>query len=289
MAKKLQNIKITWISLVAKPANGREFVYKSADTVENGYAKLIEVKKTDDDKYLIYGVVYIPEEKDSQGEFATAEEIEKACHQFSEQLRQWAVDAEHEQNTIGSVVVENFILKGEHPQFPDVKEGSWCVVIKVKDVDVWKAVKEGKFTGLSMYGVAEKVEVEKSASDEDDDTFYKKFKGVMRRIFKEETFETIEKGEDMDAKEIAKIVSESVAAALKPVNDRLDKIEKSAKEPDPAPGAVTGNPETEALKKEVADLRDEIKKFDEKPGRKSGNQDIVEKSEGSEGLDLDVF
>ena len=36
----------------------------------------------DEEKRLVYGIVYEPDAVDSQGDFAKADEIEKACHQF---------------------------------------------------------------------------------------------------------------------------------------------------------------------------------------------------------------
>lgn len=171
--KKLSDIRIEFISLVENPANGMEIVWKSnhvsaaSGSRDNGIPESRKewcgaIKKSDDEKHLVFATVYEPDTVDSQGDFAEADEIEKAAHLFLGEYRQEFVDTEHNQRMNGSIVVESFIKRGSVEEYPDTKDGAWCVVIKVRDVDTWDKIKNGEIAGVSMFGSAMKTEVEKS-------------------------------------------------------------------------------------------------------------------------------
>ena len=169
--KKLTDIRIEFISLVENPANEKGIVFKSADDPahnmqpEQTLSKVITISKSDEEKHLVFATVYEPDTVDSQGDFAEAGEIEKACHLFLNQYRQECVDTEHNQNPNGSTIVESFIKRGSIDEFPETKDGAWCVVIKIRDVEIWDKIKNGEITGVSMFGSAMKTEVEKSSGD----------------------------------------------------------------------------------------------------------------------------
>ena len=174
--KKLSDIRIEFISLVENPANGMEIVWKSnhlsaaSGSRDNGIPESRKewcgaIKKSDDEKHLVFATVYEPDTVDSQGDFAEADEIEKACHLFLGEYRQECVDTEHNQRMNGSVVVESFIKRGSVDEYPDTKDGAWCVVLKIRDVEVWDKIKNGEIAGVSMFGSAMKTEVEKSADE----------------------------------------------------------------------------------------------------------------------------
>lgn len=174
--KKLSDIRIEFISLVENPANGMEIVWKSnhvsaaSGSRDNGIPESRKewcgaIKKSDDEKHLVFATVYEPGTVDSQGDFAEADEIEKAAHLFLGEYRQEFVDTEHNQRMNGSIVVESFIKRGSVEEYPDTKDGAWCVVIKVRDVDTWDKIKNGEIAGVSMFGSAMKTEVEKTAGE----------------------------------------------------------------------------------------------------------------------------
>ncbi len=167
--KKLTDIRIEFISLVENPANEKGIVFKSADANAGSnpaqstkFKVAAAIKKSDDEKHLVFATVYEPDTVDSQGDFAEADEIEKACHLFLNQYRQECVDTEHNQNPNGSIIVESFIKRGSIDEFPETKDGAWCVVIKIRDVEIWDMIKNGEITGVSMFGSAMKTEVEES-------------------------------------------------------------------------------------------------------------------------------
>lgn len=119
----------------------------------HSHTHIVNIKKTDDDKQIAYGEVYIPMIPDSQGDFMTGEEIEKMAHEFMKDGLLRGVDTEHDLADNGSVVVESFIVRKNDPDFV---EGSWVAAVWVPD-EIWPLVKSGELGGFSMYGKGERI------------------------------------------------------------------------------------------------------------------------------------
>ena len=120
-----------------------------------------------EEKRLVYAVVYEPFDgtnADTHGDFARAEEIEKAAHRFFNQAR---VNIDHRiacgENEVevveSSIMLADTTINGE-----TVKKGSWVVVMKVHSDSIWKAIKNGELNAYSMEGTGEKADLQKSAS-----------------------------------------------------------------------------------------------------------------------------
>lgn len=108
-------------------------------------------RKFDAEKRLAYGEVYAPNIPDSQGDFMSAEEIEKMAHAFLREGRVTSIDTEHDLKDNGCYVVESFIArKGD----PDFSEGAWVMGVHIPDDALWSGVQKGDFGGFSMYGKA---------------------------------------------------------------------------------------------------------------------------------------
>ena len=109
--------------------------------------------KADEDQHIVYGIVYEPDEEDSQGDQASAYEIEKAAHQFMEDVQTFKVM--HKGSAAKVKVLESYVA----PQAltiagTKIKKGTWILVAKVNDKKIWKAIKDGTLTGFSMAGHA---------------------------------------------------------------------------------------------------------------------------------------
>lgn len=237
---ELRNIKIRFISLVKSGANQKEFIWKSGDG-DGFQVKNVMITKQDDEKRIIYGIVYSPDEVDSDGDFATEKEIEKAAYDFLKKSNTGdGVDKQHSFSPESGVfVAESWILKENDPTFPDEKPGSWAVGIKVDSDEIWKQVKSGDIKGLSMGGVADK---HKS-------TFEKLFKSESLltkwvSILLNPTEEDEMKKEDVEkivadaiekapkaltTKEMGVVLKAAIEETVKPLVGRLDKIEKTTK------------------------------------------------------------
>lgn len=115
--------------------------------------KSISISKVDAERRLVYGVVYEPEIVDAQGDFANAEEIEKACHLFMQDYQNVGVMHEEVLPDSSASVVENYITSQNIMLGDDrVRKGSWVMVVKVHDDELWESVKKGELTGFSMAG-----------------------------------------------------------------------------------------------------------------------------------------
>lgn len=156
---ELRDLAVLKISLVDAGANRKELIYKAGyDKVD----KQILIKKVDEEKRLIYCIVYSPNEEDAHGHFATADTIEKACHKFSEMSKMHSVDEQHDMNDLDDVfVAESWIIKEGDSMFPG-ETGAWAVCIKINNDEIWKKVKDGVLKGVSMYGFAKVIEKNKS-------------------------------------------------------------------------------------------------------------------------------
>jgi hypothetical protein len=171
MPRELKNAVITHVSLVDKGANKKQFAIIKSDK-QPMFQKQINIIKSDEEKQLVTGIVYEPDVPDSHDDFMTAEEIEKAAHQFLQDYRQ--IDKQHNFQSGYGEVVESYVAKSEHAIGDQViQPGTWVMTVKVNDADTWEAIKKGEITGFSMAGIAEVIEkksdekpVAKSEEDE---------------------------------------------------------------------------------------------------------------------------
>jgi len=177
MAKKeLKNIDVHLISLVDKGANLRTVICKAGEE-QSDYSlkKLARIAKVDEEKHLVYGVVYAPDDVDAHGDFATADTIEKAAHKFlAKSNTSAAVDTQHNLEPVdGVTIVESAIIKGGHSILADEPDGTWFIVTKIENDEIWKSVKDGTYTGYSLYGFAERSEEAKSVKSKLAERFMK--------------------------------------------------------------------------------------------------------------------
>jgi len=107
-----------------------------------------------DEQRLVYGVVLIPELADSQGDIVSAEEIEQTAHRFLVSYRQQGI--QHVGEPIPSIeVVESYIAPVQMEIAGRmVPQGSWVMVSKINDPEIWQMVKDGLLAGFSIQGTA---------------------------------------------------------------------------------------------------------------------------------------
>lgn len=115
-------------------------------------------KTENDEKQIVWAEVYAPNVPDSDGEFMTADEIEKMAYDFMRRHKQESVDIFHTNEVPDGVcVVESFIArKGD----PDFTEGAWVAGIHVPDPETWGKIKKGEINGFSMEAMVHKEVVE---------------------------------------------------------------------------------------------------------------------------------
>ena len=125
--------------------------------VEKNVAAQFTIIKIDKKKQMVGGVVYEPDEVDTQDDFATKEEIEKAMYRFMEKyatntkrIRINHMGKKHFFPIIESFVPDEDTIKGDQ----SLKKGAWWLMVKVTSDKIWKDIESGKLTGFSMGGTA---------------------------------------------------------------------------------------------------------------------------------------
>jgi hypothetical protein len=226
MPTELKDIQVDFISLVSSGANGKRVIWKKAsDHAAGDIAFETSLRKVvkDDEKRMVYGIVYSPEDVDSQGEFATRAEIEKAAYGFMKGLRLCNVDAQHDFDPKAAFVAESWLTKGVDPLFPSDPEGSWAVGIRVEDDGLWSSVKKGDIGGLSMAGYAKKIR-------KGEDGFLAKIEELVGRLLR--SGDEVKKEKAEGGAEAQEGVAEIVAAlkAMPGISEKLEKMEHRLKE-----------------------------------------------------------
>lgn len=197
MPRELKNVDITHISYVDKGANQKRFFLTKSDKKPDFQKQVRLIAKADDEKKLVYGVVYEPDAEDTHGDIMTAAEIEKAVHGFMSNLaiaKGAVMDTQHDFDPGVGDVVECYIapvdfeLNGE-----TILKGSWVLVTKASE-EIWKQIQSGEITGYSMAGTAEAIEKQDQEPSAHQSDEVKGFFHAMKSFFTGNS-EKIAKGE----------------------------------------------------------------------------------------------
>lgn len=236
MSKKqtrLSQIAISHISLVKEGANGKQIIYKSAKE-EPTYTKEIKIAKSDQERGVIYGIVYSPDEVDSQGDTASSDEIQKAAYLFVKERNTHNVDKNHDFVKKDAFIAESWIVRKGDPVFFNETEGAWAVAVQLESEELKEAVKKGEIAGLSMAGTAHKEEVAKES-----ESLAEAIAKALKKVFISEDKTDINK----QSKEIEK--------ALEPIQKAYEELQKENKEL---------KEENTSLAKRVTDVEEALKK-----------------------------
>lgn len=152
--RRLHDLDVHFISLVADPANQKQFLTKSAGADDAVVVRMVKILKANTVKQMVYGIVYAPDEVDTEGDTMTAEEIEKASYRFMQKSRTPKIDTDHSYVEGAGFVAESWLVRKDDALFPDEPEGAWAVGIKVTDAPTWDRVVKGELTGLSLAGLS---------------------------------------------------------------------------------------------------------------------------------------
>lgn len=127
----------------------------------------VQLVKADQEQRLIYGIVLEPHVTDSQDDWESPDDIEKAAHRYLQKGWQsgdaWNTLQHRARLSKGALVpVESFIAPCDfvYPESPDdlIRKGSWVLVAKVASDVLWDEVKKGTFSGWSVGGSGRRVD-----------------------------------------------------------------------------------------------------------------------------------
>lgn len=167
---KLKNLQVSFISLVKNPANKKDIVFKCRDKYTD--EKLIKITKSTDEG-LVYGTVYEPNVKDAQGDWATAETIRKAAHDFLLTGKNFNIDSEHDKVPLGASIVESYIND----------KGAWDIAVKMEPTsETFQKVKKGEYEGFSMMALCQKSEEEPPTQPDDIQTLKDDLSKALKEI-----------------------------------------------------------------------------------------------------------
>lgn len=112
-------------------------------------------KALDDEKHLVYGVVLEPDSFDLHEDVVSFDTIEKTAHTYLVDAR---VIGEQHVFKAKAEVVESFLAPVDYMMGEQkVLKGSWVMVVKVHDDELWQAIKNGEYTGFSIGGVGQRI------------------------------------------------------------------------------------------------------------------------------------
>jgi len=234
---QLKDLSVSFLSLVKTPATGKGLTLKSAKAGER--AATFEIVKTDDELMRAYGIVYAPDQEDAHGDTADAATIRKAQAEFMREGRLQNIDTEHSFTAEMAFVAESWLVRKDDALFPGEPEGAWAVGIQIGDPDLWKQLKSGELTGISLAGIAR---MEPEPDDPANPRYTEKTKdaapGWVERLIKALTSaphqEPIEES-DMDKQAVQEIVRDTLKSELgDAIKDAL-KSESVGSTADPAP------------------------------------------------------
>ena len=115
--------------------------------------------KFDEEQHLVYGVVLVPEQVDKQDDIVDAGEIREAAHNFmlaSQRLKVMHSELKKIRPVESFIAPCDMTFDGGFV----VSKGSWVLVSKVLDEEVWEKIKFGTLTGYSIGGKALRVSEE---------------------------------------------------------------------------------------------------------------------------------
>ena len=137
---------------------------KSAD--HDFLYKEVEFKVCQEEERLVGGLVLVPGEVDSYGDYWTPEDIRQVSQRFMQNYR--LIDKMHTTQR-AAIPVESIYLptpeEGGQETYKlygvEVPAGSWWLTVRVLDDESWQMVKDGKLTGFSIFAVRKAAPEEK--------------------------------------------------------------------------------------------------------------------------------
>lgn len=195
-ACEITNAKITFVSLVDAAANKKQFLVTRAKDGQAEIKLTGRILRQDGEKHLVTGIVYEPMAEDTWGTFMNAEEIEKAAHWF---MRNGSLnnDIQHSfEPNRDCAVVESWIARSDTEIGGEaVKEGTWLMTVEVTDPVIWRAIEEGKITGLSMGGVGTYSEEDTDLGEVEKSETVQEKRGLLKRFAEFLGLNLVERGE----------------------------------------------------------------------------------------------
>ena len=291
MAKKKKIYKVgidseTYaISLVESPAIEETLVALEEQ-------KPIKVQLADEDKYMVYSAVLVPDRpiyrrNEDGDEFYiefTKESIEKMAQEYLMNYRQNEITLDHETMANDITLVESWIKTDMYKDksvaiglSEDLPIGTWIAGLKVNQIDAWNRIKNGELRGFSVESMISLEEFSKQEQNtnnmniETNDMFWDKLKNILKDTFskkvEEPTVEELAANSGFTNVEDYQKEVEAVKAELEEHNTEEPAVEPTVEptveEPKPAEEPKVDEPVVEEPKVEEKPKEDNTKHLEE--------------------------
>lgn len=151
-AREILDAEISFVSLVNKAANKRQFLITKADDGKARFETFGKIITKNAESHYVTGVVYEPMTEDTDGDFMTADTIAKTAYGFMKNGIGNDVNHSFELQK-GTKVVESWIAKADcEIEGQTITKGTWLMTVEITDSDLWEKVEKGEITGFSMGG-----------------------------------------------------------------------------------------------------------------------------------------
>ena len=291
MAKKIKKYKVgidseTYaISLVESPAIEETLVALEEQ-------KPIKVQLADEEKYMVYSAVLVPDKpifrrNEDGDEFYiefTKESIEKMAQEYLMNYRQNEITLDHETMANDITLVESWIKTDMYKDksvaiglSEDLPIGTWIAGLKVNQIDAWNRIKNGELRGFSVESMISLEEFSKQEQNtnnmniETNDMFWDKLKNILKDTFskkvEEPTIEELAANSGFTNVEDYQKEVEAVKAELEEQNAEEPAVEPTVEptveEPKPAEEPKVDEPVVEEPKVEEKPKEDNTKHLEE--------------------------
>lgn len=117
---------------------------------------IIKKAEGDDPERIVFGIVAEPHEEDTEGDWESAEDIQKALYNFMGGGAIFKMN--HSGGAVDAKLLEAYIAPVDFQiEGKVVKKGSWVQALRV-DADIFSKIEKGELTGFSMAGTAIRIE-----------------------------------------------------------------------------------------------------------------------------------
>lgn len=185
------------ISLVESPAIEETLVALEEQ-------KPIKVQLADEEKYMVYSAVLVPDKpiyrrNEDGNEFYiefTKESIEKMAQEYLMNYRQNEITLDHATMANDITLVESWIKTDMYKDksvaiglSEDLPIGTWIAGLKVNQIDAWNRIKNGELRGFSVESMISLEEFSKQEQntnnmiETNDNMFWDKMKSILSEVF----------------------------------------------------------------------------------------------------------
>lgn len=273
------------ISLVESPAIEETLVALEEQ-------KPIKVQLADEEKYMVYSAVLVPDKpifrrNEDGDEFYiefTKESIEKMAQEYLMNYRQNEITLDHETMANDITLVESWIKTDMYKDksvaiglSEDLPIGTWIAGLKVNQIDAWNRIKNGELRGFSVESMISLEEFSKQEQNtnnmniETNDMFWDKLKNILKDTFskkvEESTIDELAANSGFTNVEDYQKEVEAVKAELEEQNAEEPAVEPTVEptveEPKPAEEPKVDEPVVEEPKVEEKPKEDNTKHLEE--------------------------